>query len=104
LEATSVSRFFVNRQRDRGQGLEWKTWCKWVVTVDVDRQVILSQLARPAPVNDCAGLPVPVSAADKILPIGTVLADAEFDSERNHRFCREELGAVSIIPAKRGKK
>src|SRR5215207_1038695 len=104
LEATSVSRFFVNRQRDRGQGLEWKAWCKWVVTVDVDRQVILSQLARPAPVNDCASLPALVSTANTVLPVGTVLADAEFDSERNHRFCREQLGAMSIIPAKRGKK
>lgn len=104
LEGTSVSRFFVNRQRDRGQGLEWKAWCKWVVTVDVNRKVILSQLARPAPANDCASLPALVSAANSVLPVAAVLADAEFDSERNHRFCREELGAVSIIPAKRGKK
>lgn len=104
LEATSVSRFFVNRQRDHGQGLEWKAWCKWVIAVDVERQVILSQLARPAPVNDCASLPALVSAAGKVQPVGTVLADAEFDSQRNHRFCRDELGAISIIPAKRGKK
>lgn len=104
LEATSVSRFFVNRQRDRGAGLEWKAWCKWVVAVDVERQVIVSQFARPAPANDCASLPALVSAADKVQPVGTVLADAEFDSERNHRFCRDELGAMSIIPAKRGKK
>ncbi len=32
-----------------------------------------------------------------------VLADAEFDSEHNHRHVRERLGAVSVIPAKRGK-
>ena len=30
-----------------------------------------------------------------------VLADAEFDSERNHTFCRQQLKANSIIPAKR---
>jgi hypothetical protein len=30
-----------------------------------------------------------------------VLADAEFDSERNHTFCREQLKAGSVIPAKR---
>jgi hypothetical protein len=29
------------------------------------------------------------------------LADAEFDSERNHTFCREQLKADSSIPAKR---
>jgi hypothetical protein len=30
-----------------------------------------------------------------------VPTDAEFDSERNHTFCREQLKANSIIPAKR---
>jgi hypothetical protein len=33
-----------------------------------------------------------------------VLADAEFDSERNHTYTRKRLGAQSVIPAKRGKK
>jgi hypothetical protein len=33
-----------------------------------------------------------------------VLADAAFDSERNHTYIRRELGAQSVIPAKRGKK
>ena len=39
-----------------------------------------------------------------MVPIGLVLADAEFDSERNHTYIRQQLGARSIIPAKRGKK
>lgn len=33
-----------------------------------------------------------------------MLADAEFDSERNHTYIRRHLGARSVIPAKRGKK
>jgi len=33
-----------------------------------------------------------------------LLADAEFDSERNHTYIRKKLGAQSVIPAKRGKK
>jgi len=33
-----------------------------------------------------------------------MLADAEFDSERNHTYIRQQLGAQSVIPAKRGKK
>jgi hypothetical protein len=32
-----------------------------------------------------------------------VLADAEFDSERNHLHVRDVVGAESVIPAKRGK-
>lgn len=32
---------------------------------------------------------------------GRSLADAEFDFERNHIFCRQQLRADSVIPAKR---
>jgi hypothetical protein len=35
---------------------------------------------------------------------GCALADAEFDSERNHPYIRQRLGAQSVIPAQRGKK
>ena len=44
------------------------------------------------------------SAARRLAPIRRVLADGEFDSERNHAFIRQVMGADSIIPAKRGKK
>ncbi len=33
-----------------------------------------------------------------------MLADAKFDSERNHTYIRQRLGAQSVIPAKHGKK
>ena len=46
-------------------------------------------------------LPPLVLAAYRQVPVGCVLADAEFDSERNHLFCRELLHASSIIPATR---
>ena len=44
------------------------------------------------------------AAASERTPLGLVLADAEFDSERNPTYIRRELGAQSVIPAKRGKK
>jgi len=44
-----------------------------------------------------------VDAASQQTQIGLVLADAEFDSERNHAYIRQQLGAQSVIPAKRGK-
>ena len=45
-----------------------------------------------------------METANQVVPIGGVLADAEFDSERSHAYIRQQLGARSIIPAKRGKK
>ncbi len=36
-----------------------------------------------------------------MLPFDQLVADAGYDSEANHRFCRERLGADSLIPAKK---
>jgi Transposase DDE domain len=77
---------------------------KWVVVVDLDHQSLLSQIARRGPWNDCANLPAVVQAASEQTRIGLVLADAEFDRERNHTYIRKQLGAQSVIPAKREKK
>jgi hypothetical protein len=105
LAQGAVSTFFVRRMHHHGQKpLPWRHWLKWVVAVDLDQQFVLSQLARRGPWNDCANLPAVVQAAAEHTPIGLVLADAEFDSERNHTYIRRELGAQSVIPAKRGKK
>ena len=105
LAQGAVSTFFVRRMyHHTNQPLPWRHWLKWLVTVDVDRQLLLSQAARTAPWNDCAHLPMLVGAANQVSPIGLVLADAEFDSERNHSYIRHQLHARSIIPAKRGKK
>lgn len=105
LSQGAVSTFFVRRMHHHtNKPLPWRHWLKWVVVVDLDRQIILSQLARRGPWNDCANLPAVVRAANQQTRIGLVLADAEFDSERNHTFIRKELRALSVIPAKRGKK
>lgn len=103
LAPGSVSTFFVNRQRDRGEGLEWRHFTKWAVVVDVVRHIVLAQSARQGPCNDSATLRPLVSAARRAAPISVVLADAEFDSELNHQHVREVIGAQSVIPAKRGK-
>jgi hypothetical protein len=105
LAQGAVSTFFVRRMHHHGQKpLPWRHWLKWVVVADLDQQFLLSQSARREPWNDCGNLPALVAAASPRTPIGLVLADAAFDSERNHTYIRRELGAQSVIPAKRGKK
>ena len=102
LAPGAASSYFIRRIEHFGQPRRsWKHWLKWLAVVDLKRQLILSQKARQAPWNDCATLPVLVSSAHRLTPIGCVLADAEFDSERNHTFCRQQLKADSVIPAKR---
>ena len=105
LAQGAVSTFFVRRLHHHGQKpLPWRHWLKWVIVADLDQQFLLSQSARRGPWNDCASLPTVVETAAQQTRIGLVLADAEFDSERNHTYIRQQLGAQSVIPAKRGKK
>jgi Transposase DDE domain len=75
----------------------YRHFLKWLVVADVDRQIILAQRARQGPWCDTPALPGLVDAASRVTPIGLVLADAEFDSEANHRYMRTTLGAQSVI-------
>jgi Transposase domain (DUF772)/Transposase DDE domain len=94
LAQGAVSTFFVRRLHHHGQNpLPWRHWLKWVVVADLDQQFLLSQTARRGPWNDCANLPAVIEAASEQTRIGLVLADAEFDSERNHTYIRRNLGA-----------
>ncbi len=103
LMPCAVSTFFVKRQRDHGSGYSWRHWVKWLLAVDVRTQMVLAQQARQGPYNDSANLRSLLDEAAHGQPVALVLADAEFDSERNHRHIRQIHGADSIIPAKRGK-
>jgi hypothetical protein len=83
----------------------WRRWLKWLIVVDTKHQIVLAQEeACSGPYNGSAMLRSLIDAAHEVTPLGVVLADAEFDSEQNHRHhVRERLKASSVIPAKRGK-
>jgi hypothetical protein len=104
LAPGAISTFFVKRARDHGDGFTWRHRLKWTVAVDIPRRLILAQVAHRRPTNDCAKLRPLVKTARQKVRIAMVLADAEFDSERNHQFVRQVIGTLSIIPAKRGKR
>jgi IS5 family transposase len=104
LAHNAASTFFIRRIEQRPRGMtRWSYWLKYLIVGDLDRQIILAQRGRQAPWCDCRSLPGLVDAARRVTPIGLVLADAEFDTEQNHQHIRQQLGARSIIPAKRGR-
>ncbi len=104
LAPGAISTFYVQRTQNRGgKPMLWRKWLKWLVLVDTQSQLVLAQEACSGPYNGSAMLRPLVDSAHAVTPLGLVLADAEFDSEQNHRHVRERLGAVSVIPAKRGK-
>jgi len=105
LSPGAISTFFVRRMYHHSQQpMPWRHWLKWLVVVDLQRQLVLAQKAHAGPTNDGANLRPLVDTAHTVSSIGLVLADAEFDSELNHTHIRQQLGARSVIPAKRGKR
>jgi hypothetical protein len=91
------SRYFQWRaKRERGQ----RGWLKWAIALWVGPQMVLAQRVRPGPCGDFADLVPLAAAAHDTLSFDRLLADAGYDSEANHRFCREELGVHSLIKAK----
>jgi hypothetical protein len=102
LTPHAVSTYFLRRSEQHAGGkTRYKHFLKWLIVVDVDRQIILAQRARQGPWCDTRALPGLLDAASRTTPIGVVLADAEFDSEANHRHVRSTLGAHSVIPNRR---
>ena len=63
-------------------------------------QILVAQRVRPGPCGDFPDLVPLATAAHAVLPFEQLVADAGYDSEADHRFCREGLGVDSLIPAK----
>lgn len=91
------SRYFRWRAK-RERGL--RGWLKWALALWVRPQLVLAQRVRPGPCGDFSDLVPLASAAHAVFPFDELLADAGYDSEANHVFCRERLGVVSLIRAK----
>jgi len=102
----ALSTFFVHRRQHHSQKTKKPLtyyWLKWLVVADIGRQLLLAQSAHAGPANDCGKLPSLVDQAHQVSPFQVVLADGEFDSERNHQHLRKVLGVRSIIPPKRSR-
>lgn len=105
LTSGPVGNFFVRRMHHHTkEPLPWRHWLKWLVVADLDKQLLLAQSARRMPWNDCAHLPTLVGSAHQVTLVGLVLADTEFDSERNYTYVRQRLKGQSIIQARREKR
>ena len=93
-----ASRYF-ERRAERGR--RQRGWLKWALAMSVEPRLLLAQRVRPGPAGDFGDLVPLAGAAHAALPFERLVADAGYDSEANHRFCREQLRVDSLIPAKK---
>jgi hypothetical protein len=99
LESRHTSRYFFKRA---GRKHTARLWTKLTVACDTASHFFVGATVTGGPANDSPQFrPVMTQAA---LAVGwdRVLADAAFDAEEHHRYCREDLGVrATVIPLNR---
>ena len=94
-----ASRYFEKRRRTyathRARGYQ-----KWAAALWTGPQLVTAQLSKPGPCGDYPDLPPLAEASAAVVPGALVLADAGYDCEANHAFCRDRLGVRALTPAK----
>lgn len=96
-----ASRYFEKRRRENGPATHRaRAYQKWAAALWVGPQLVTAQLSKPGPCGDYPDLPPLAEVSVASVPGALVLADARYDCESNHAFCRDRLGVRALIPAK----
>jgi transposase len=96
LESRHTSRYFFRRAGRKHNG---RLWTKLTVVCDTRSHFFAGATVSLGPANDSPQFGPAVAQASLAVAWDRVLADAAFDSEENHRLCREELGVRSTVIA-----
>jgi len=107
LEAGHISRYFVRRKRSKqletAEQTHYRRWPKLAVACDCSNHMILSAVGGRGPGVDVNQFERILTPAAERYAIQSILADAGYDSESNHRFARQQYHIETIIPPKRGR-
>jgi hypothetical protein len=106
MESRHASRYFI-RRRSREPNL-WQTtqytrYPKLGMLVDCSNHLILGYLTDQGPKPDIQDLQPTLRHTTPRVRLEWLTADAGYDSESNHRLCREQHDIRSLIPPKHGR-
>jgi DDE family transposase len=77
-----------------------KRFLKLTIGAELRKQIVVSIKIRRGPCDDGRDFKPVVKKAHSIKPIKVGIGDKGYDDEKNHEYLRDELGAMSIIPAR----
>lgn len=95
-----ASRYFEQRRSETSCEHRKRAYQKWAAALWTAPQLVTAQLSKPGPCGDYPDLPPLASVSARSVERMIVLADAGYDCESNHVYCRERLGVRALIPAK----
>jgi len=99
LESRYTSRYFFKRS---GKKQSARLWTKLTTVCHTQSHFWTGATVSSGPSNDAPQFQPAMKQSALFVPWDRVLGDAAFDSEANHRFCREDLGIRStVIPINR---
>jgi len=99
LESQHTSQYFFKRA---GRKHSARLWTKLTVVCDTASHFFTSATVSTGPSNDSPQFAPAMKKAALVVVWDSVLGDAAYDSEENHRLCREDLGIRSTtIPINR---
>ena len=109
LEARHVSAHFrMRRSEAKRPGRRKRAWPKLTAVVHTHSQLILGAVTGPGPTQGSPDFAPAMRRAAALVAFDTVLADAGYDAEHNHRLCREELGVrrsvIALTPRNTGRR
>lgn len=97
LEARHISQHYV--KCTKRPSYFRRRWPKVTIVCDTKTHLIAGCIVTSGPSHDFGDLPKAMSQAQRQIQFDQVLADGGYDSEENHRFCREVLGIRSTVIA-----
>ena len=93
LETRHIGEHFGKRRGDgKGSGHRQRAWPKLTAVLHTHSHLIVGAVMGIGPSQDSPDFPSVMRQAASIMAFGTVLANAGYGAEHNHRLCREELG------------
>jgi len=97
LETRHTSQHYISCSRR--PSFYRRRWPKITVVCHTRTHLIAGCIVSGGPSYDCPHLPKAMTQADRQIHFDQLLADAGYDSESNHHFCREVLGIRSTVIA-----
>ena len=95
LETRHVSAYFGLRRG--GEGHRQRAWPKLTAVVHAHSHLIPGAVPGVGPSQDSPDFTPAMRQAARFVRIDTVLGDAGYDAEHNHRLCREDLGIRQAV-------
>jgi hypothetical protein len=96
LESCHTSRYFFTRA---GRKHSSRLWTKLTVAADTKSHFFAGATVATGPSNDSPQFTPVMAQAALAVTWDRVLADAAFDAEDHHRYCRADLGVrATVIP------